>query len=327
VKVHLVKITILSVLSLLLLSSCGKEEYNNLTLIDNGASSDTIVVSGKVEVTVNERPVTYYGIYSKCSVSGPDSLATTDYNYLIYGADTSIIAGDIPNNQSVFVLLWATSSGPTRSGTFLAEGFFVEEGVKSDEILCYELTIETTPYSISGSFRTVPGSPSFNVGTFTTRISTCEKNELNYLDLEYTEGRITTFRSGVEKTQMSISIACPDRFELLSDTTRMIFSGGKIEVNVEGFSNVIEEPEFMLLVDVNEVYEFNRPLKAYYSVNVAPIVQGIAPVSYAELIESADEITVQVEFEDEFYIYGTFFGVLGDGNEIEGEFSSRKIAC
>lgn len=306
------KIALLSCLSIIILSSCSRDEYNILTTDLDQLAVDTIIVEEKVVVRSNGGSTTFNGVYATCETSIGDSTDIVHSHFLAYGSDLEIIENEGVFEEPIYVLYWNSGSELLKEGNYFTEGAYVDPNGTSEENLCYNLTItQVTPFTISGVFSTEVNSGIQREGEFTTRIYSCEALGLDGEEFtEYTDGRLNiSYDEAPEEVMMCASVVCEDLFEDQPQTARLLVAGGKLYIDDLEELTIDEEPQFMIIIDIKQDFQINQTLNAYLISDLS-FLDGSGPLTYEEFIALGNQITINVSSDKNGYLIGTFEGFL-----------------
>lgn len=304
------KISLLLCLTIIILSSCSRDEFNTLTPGDSGLVIDTIIVEEKVVVRGNGSITTFNGVYATCATTVNSLDSFTHSHFLAYGTDLQIVENEGVFDEPIFVLYWNTGSDQLVEGNYFTEGAFIDPNGTSEENLCYNLTItQVTPFSISGFFSSEESSTIQREGEFSTGIYSCESLGLDGEDLtEYTEGRLNiSSNDGPEEVMMCAAVVCENLFADQPQTARLLVAGGKLYIEGTEELTIEENPKFMIIVDITQDFALNQTLNAYYVSDLDFLNSGEL-LGYAEFIALGYPISIRITSDKNGYLIGTFEG-------------------
>lgn len=316
---------IVSLLSVLF-CSCSGEDINVVDIITDPNLTDTVRLESVVEVTdAFDNEEVFNGLYVSCTTRQVFNNLFIDGHFLAFGPSLRIEDSEGVYEDSLFVINWTTPNDELDVGNFLAEGFLIGPSGEED-IQFYKLTItELTLFTIIGSFTSTDAVGNERTGEFSLFRFPCESFELGEPDnfLTYTDGRITVMETGTEdEIDLSYAQLCPDIFEDQGELTRIIFGGGRQLISVDGSLEIEEVPEFFIILDNDDAYELNVPLRGYLHRDTNLFV--LPPLLYSSLIGSEIAVNVLITSDDNGYLEGVFFD---DSRQLSGRFRSRIIAC
>jgi len=288
---------------------------------------DTIIVDDGVVLNTTNGPVQLDGVYTQCNLSNNLAEAPNRTHFLAY-AQNLVITGTQPSYDGPLYLLYWSSSIDVAKGTYLVEGITIDPNGIDEENSLYELSItDVTTFSIEGSFSIIEGTTTRVIGEFTTLRYTCDELDIDAEEfVEYADGRMTLKEdSSDERILMSVASYCEDIFPDKLGPSRIIFGGGAFYIDDQDQLTYDEDPELFIVFDMDVIttININENFRAYYIDDPGPILNGVAPITYSEIVAVGSPISVTITSETEKYLEGRYEGILLNGKKVIGSFRAN----